>query len=150
MNKIIFLDIDGPMKPARCYFDDDKRKAHNGGWDQLSVAIVNKICKQTGAKIVFNTAWNYKDILTIGKEQGLTGELIGKTLYPKVECRLEAINNWLNMHPAEQIDMWIALDDCHIDHDNAILVDSHVGISLNNYRKATKLLGNEDKFIILM
>lgn len=150
---VIFLDIDGVMKPARSYLVDGNIKNTNGGFDVLSVAAINKICKRCDAKIVFNTTWNYRhspDIMEIGVIEGLTGEIIGKTNYPRTESRLDAINEWINNHPSHCVTNWVAIDDAPIKHDNAVLINAEFGIGVNDYIKATEILGNKDSFLILI
>ncbi len=59
--KIIFLDIDGVMKPGRAYWCEVRRNTIEGGFDPLAVAAINRICGRTGAYVVFNTTWNELD-----------------------------------------------------------------------------------------
>lgn len=149
--KIIFLDIDGVMKPARSYLLEGNIAA-NGGFDVLSVAAVNRICERCDAKIVFNTTWNMHTeptIEEIAKSEGITGEIIGKTKYPRTEGRLEAIRTWI-ADSGLQVEKWVALDDATIAHKNAVLVDPRVGITVEDYINATDILGNKDSFIVLI
>ena len=150
---IIFLDIDGVMKPARSYLKAGNIKNTNGGFDELSVAAVNKICTRCDAKIVFNTTWNYRhspDIIEIAKAEGIIGEILGKTNYPRTDSRLEAIQDWIKNHPSHCVTKWVALDDAPIKHENAVCVEAEFGIGVNDYIKATEILGNRDSFLILM
>ena len=148
--KVIFLDIDGPMKPVRAYWLE-RNMVDYGGFDELSVAAINRIYKKTGAGVVFNSTWN-----TVGeaymkhmaKEQGIEAPIYGVTDYPHLNDRLLAIQKWLADN--EGVELWCALDDCRIEDDRAILVDPDTGISPDNYREATKHLGNEDSFIVLI
>lgn len=154
--KIIFLDIDGVMKPGRCYFDKTLSRNRDGGFDPLAVSIVNRLCEKTGAGIVFNTTWNHRfNTMDKAKEfaliNGLLGRVYGKTIYPNGERRA-AIAHWLNMpENIGQFDSWVALDDCpSIQGENAVLVDGENGISIQNYRDAVKILGGDDAFMVLM
>jgi hypothetical protein len=150
---IIFLDIDGVMKPARCYLDDKKHGA-DGGFDELSVAAVNKLAEKCNAGVVFNTTWNARwktmdDVQSFAKDMGLTCEIAGKTLYPSMDSRLAAIHHWIGLSDQKNIN-WVALDDYEIASTRAVLVDAQVGITVDDYIKATEILGNRDPFIILM
>ena len=145
--KYIFLDIDGVMKPGRAYFCEKNCEAFDAGFDPLAIAAINRLCKKTGASVVFNTTWNKQNIADIAAQQGLTAPIAGKTKYPYYTCRLKAIQDWLIDNPAEQ---WVALDDCKIAHGNAILIDAENGISAQNYRDACRILGNPDAFMVLL
>lgn len=150
---IIFLDIDGVMKPARSYLKEGNIKNTNGGFDELSVAAINKICARCDAKIVFNTTWNYRhepSIQEIGVKEGLTGEILGKTNYPRTESRLAAIQEWIKNHPSVPVTNWVAMDDAPINHENAVCIEAEFGIGVNDYIKATEILGNRDNFLVLI
>lgn len=147
VDKFIFLDIDGPMKPGRCYLCPEKGSDGFGGWDPLAVAAINRMCVKTGAKIVFNTTWNRQNIKDIAINQGITAPIAGKTKYPNFKSRILAIHDWIHENPC---DAWVALDDAHMDDHRCILVCSDNGISVENYRLATELLGNPDKFMVLI
>jgi hypothetical protein len=145
--KYIFLDIDGVMKPGRSYFCKEHSANCFGGFDPLAVAAVNRICEKTGASIVFNTTWNSQNMVDIAAAEGITAPIAGKTPYPGLHDRLKAIQHWLGDNPAEA---WVALDDCAIDHENAILVQPDDGITCQNYRDACKILGNPDALMLLL
>jgi hypothetical protein len=153
--KVIFLDIDGVMKPGRCYFHELMSKDIDGGFDPLAVAIVNRLCAKTGAGIVFNTTWNHRfntmeKAVEFGEVSDLSGKILGKTKYPGCERRV-AIEDWLKNHAPEPVTHWVALDDCpSIKGDNAILIDGENGITIQNYRDATKILGGNDAFMVLI
>lgn len=153
MNKILFLDIDGVMKPSRVYWDQSLANDRDGGFDPLAVAVVNRICDRTEAVIVFNTVWNllgHDRLLAIAKQQGITADIHQDcvTAYPRCKVRLRAIMDWINEHP--EIVTWAVLDDYPLDHKHAITVDGENGISVEDYRRVTALLGNEDKFLVLV
>lgn len=146
--KVIFLDIDGVMKPVRSYWLGHKP---NGGWCPLSVAAVNKIHERTSAVVVFNTAWNtmgLEELNEIAITQGLEAPVIGMTGYPKYYKRLEAVYNWLEDNP--EVEQWCCLDDKVLDDPNCRLIDPDIGISPNDYRAVTELLGNRDPFVVLL
>lgn len=59
--RIIFQDIDGPLIPLRMYFSGNRPFANDPGsfvYDPVAVAMINHLCEQFGAKVVFNTAHN--------------------------------------------------------------------------------------------
>ncbi len=151
---ILFLDIDGVMKPGRAYLDRSQANALDGGFDPLASAAVNMICFRTGAWIVFNSVWNnygHDGLRMIAKREGITAPIHqdATTDFPiHIQDRMSAIRAWINEHPDTPV--WAALDDCPMKSPFAILVDFENGISLDNYREATRLLGNEDKFVVVL
>lgn len=154
--KILFLDIDGVMKPGRCYFKPHETVDPDGDFDPLAVQCVNLICERSGAQIVFNSVWNRtvnKNIFDIAVEQGIGETFIHSdycTKYPQyTQDRLGAINNWLNVE-YHSWTHWVALDDAHIDHEHAIQVDQMNGILVENYREAMILLDAEDPFVLMI
>lgn len=158
MAKIIFLDIDGPMKSGRCYANEKFRKDRKGGFDPLAVALINLLCKRTGAQIVTNSTWNLRDNLReILAGQGIKKAYLHKhlkTTYPRAfgnsYDRLQAIQWWIGYWKRIKVERWCAIDDAPIKHDNVVLVDAENGISLDNYRQASDLLGNPDSFVVLI
>lgn len=150
--KYIFLDIDGVIKPSRCYFRkpitaEEIEEFTFGGFDPLAVDAVNRLAKKCNAHVVFNTTWNRYPIVDIAIKQGLTAPIAGKTQYPYFTSRLMAIQNHIEKYPC---DAWVALDDAVIDHPNALRIDSELGITPQNYRDATAILGNPDPFMVLL
>ena len=58
MNKIIFLDIDGPVIDIDSpVIVSELRLTHN----HRSIEMLNELCRKTGAKIVTNSMHNYND-----------------------------------------------------------------------------------------
>ena len=152
--KILFLDIDGVMKPGRSYFKDFNEKS-NGDFDPLAVQCVNRICERSGAQIVFNSVWNRgtdDSILDIARWEGIGGSYIHTdfvTKYPQyAHDRFDGIEGWLIEHQGWT--HWAALDDAPIDHENAIRVDPMNGISVENYRGAMTLLDADDPFVLMI
>lgn len=150
--KILFLDVDGVLIPARNYFSN--RYAYQ--FDPLAVEAVKRICKRTGAQVVMNTAWNATPPelrhLCLSAEFPLSNDW--QTEYPVCE-RWEGITGWLAKHP--DVTTWAVLDDDAKgllplplnDFVRVIVVDPEVGITTANYREATRLLGDEDPFVII-
>lgn len=147
MDNVIFLDIDGVMKPARLYLDASVPKV-KAGFCPTAVAAVNRIAERCSAGIVFNSTWNaFTDpcIFKIARSEGIAAPILGKTKYPYNENRLSSINEWIAENGCGN---WVSLDDAEIKSDNAVWVNPEYGIGLNNYCDATKILGNYDAFIV--
>ena len=70
MNKVIFLDIDGPIINTPMYFLDPNCSVHRTQMNTQAIAYVVKLASFAGAKIVCNSTHNTHDI-----ENPLTGKL---------------------------------------------------------------------------
>ncbi len=165
VDKIIFLDIDGPMIPGTMYLEDPFCSMHQT-FDPRSVMILKKIIEKAGdVKIVFNTAHNNTlektrhspGLLNVWHEHGFDDYLHKdcKTTYPnpmkdylvpddkEITRRLVAIYEWLNDHyditQPNQV-LWIAFDDEPIDHKRACTVDFDTGLSVKEFNHAAKYL----------
>lgn len=154
--KILFLDIDGPMIPGRLYFDRNMTYCNDRDcfiYDPVAVSMVNKICKTTGAKIVFNTAHNsngpmngVKGVIYQGLVNGIHAKNIhkeGHTLFPAKLSREGGITNWIEVFgPVEKY--CIIDDENFTDDSNLINVDFDIGMTFLTYKKAIDILGRLD------
>jgi len=145
---ILFLDIDGPMIPARMYYDGipkiiTGKKADVWMFDPLAVAMVNHLIDTFKIKLVFNTSHNALGIDHILNFQynGITRSDYHDdfmTKYPLgLTKRMDAISEWLTRHP--EVTKWVVLDDWPIESDRAVLVDYNYGITLDNFEQLVKL-----------
>lgn len=151
VNKIIFLDIDGPMIPAVSYLED-KNASFKQLLDSRSVRLLTEIINRSGAKIVFNS---YHNKVLGPSSNGLTPGLIKRfedvglldaihetksTKYPYfVRDRLLAIHEWLHQF-GEEGDLWVALDDQKIDHKRAYTTSFDDGIGMGEFNHCAKWL----------
>jgi len=71
-DKIIFLDIDGPMIPATKYLDD-RMASFNQNLDERCVMVLKKIIEKSDAQIVFNST--HSNMLELTKNK-TTGEVV--------------------------------------------------------------------------
>ena len=63
MIKVIFLDIDGVLNSTRSAvafhgYPMNVEKPHMERFDHVAVALIKKICDDTGAKIVLSSGWS--------------------------------------------------------------------------------------------
>lgn len=154
-NKVIFLDIDGPMIPAS-YFLVDSMASWNRRFPTTTVAVIKWLCERTGAKVVFNTTHNLPydgvdDIDVALEKQGLDRDHIHATdlatKYPGIERDL-AVKEWLHRHP--EVTDWIALDDVKFTDDARLIwVDPDAGVHLGHLNEAIGKLGGQ-KIVVLM
>lgn len=166
MNKLIFLDIDGVVntliigdKPFDnsgyghinrdgFYYDlcgtEDGRVSN-----KQAVLWLNKLCKDSGAKIVISSTWRFCErIFTTEQCLRNTGllpeiEIIGKTPRIPHGCRGDEIAEYIRINYPNGVDAFVILDDdadmgdlidhlvqCHVDH----------GFGAPEYRKALEIL----------
>jgi hypothetical protein len=58
MNKVIFLDIDGPVIPIDVPV---RESVYRTTYNPESIEYLNLLCEETGAKVVTNSMHNYED-----------------------------------------------------------------------------------------
>lgn len=122
--KAIFLDFDGPIIPEKSY--DRRRRIDEKAWPP-SVAALNRVTDETGAKIVVSSTWRLdgqKRVTTLLKAWGVTGEVIGVT--PRVFLEDERgeekqaprgyeidhfLRKWNEDHPKNKITSFVIFDD---------------------------------------
>jgi hypothetical protein len=169
--KIVFLDIDGVLctnksvKEPKLPFPDDFHMPFRTGWDRLDqecITRLNKITKESGAKIVISSSWRvscendrqFKYLTDYLYSEGVEAEIIDKTPthYPEHESpwgvgeritnRKIEIQQWLK-YTSEAIESFIILDDDH-DMDNLssshICTDESIGIQDYDVEKAIRIL----------
>ena len=152
MQKILFLDIDGPVIPATQAFIN-----RHASWERMfapqCIAIVKHILDQSGAKLVTNSTHNQEtphlnggrtlreDLIAAGIQAELFHP-VWKTQYPNISGslrRLDAIELWQAENG--QAD-WIALDDANFtDDERLVLVDFDCGLTVADFNKVAKRWG---------
>ena len=146
--KIIFLDFDGVITTLRTQWELDDEK----------MALVRRICDETGAKIVISSTWRWGSLETtlkkiFGKDYDdshyllNTGTVIDITTRDRSFIkdwivRGHQIQKWLDEHP--EVENYIILDD---DSDmlpeqksHFIHTDTYLGISEEDTEKAIRML----------
>lgn len=164
---VIFLDIDGvvntlmiDIKP----FNTQKGQISRDGFyyklnmpndeevsNRQAVMWLNKLCKETNAKIVITSTWRLgnngldktkKALYNSGllKEIKIIGETPRKYNYNNI--RGYEIDEYLKCHP--EIDNYVIIDD---DLDmlpeqmsNFVVTDTNIGITYNTYIRALEIL----------
>ncbi len=121
--------------------------------------VLHKIIEDSGAKIVFNTTHNMHleestttngfkipGLLNSFRDAGFEDHIHEKvnTNFKvggrnRLDDRLEAIKEF-NMENLKDQDLWVAFDDCAIDHKRAYLTDFDHGIGLGEYLHAQHYL----------
>lgn len=165
MQKIIFLDVDGPLIPSPLYFTDICVSQKRMMFSTVAVGFLNSLCKQSGAQIVFNSTHNSAEIFDefIGKWYDLKSDAIRygikpqyiheqwKTGFPNmvqesylnpINPRMAAIIQWQKANG--EVD-WIAFDDePFVKDQRLIVVDFDRGLDYDSYKMACALFGVAD------
>lgn len=143
--RVIFLDIDGPMLPARAWVG----RTESPGvplieWDPIAVAMIYALVNEVEAKLVLSSSW-----ATMGRTEfdrhlvrnGLRADYLHDDwMTPRdLPTRSKQVHAWLGAHP--EITKWISFDDDRVDGDGAITVSFEDGISLNDYNLARRKFG---------
>lgn len=153
MNRVVFLDIDGPIIPFSMLLVN-RMASHQRIIPEITVAVIREICDRSGAKVVFNTTHNtpisgVPDIDDAMVTAGLPRDAIHKdkmTSYPMISRGL-AVKDWLHRHP--EVDEWIAFDDARFtDDENLIWVDPDAGLHLGHLNLALDRWGCS-QFLVL-
>ena len=153
--KILFVDVDGPLIPAS-QFLIDKFASIERRIPPLTVAILNKICQETGALVVMNTTHNrtYSDIWDIAvamKDAGFDPSFFHptsrKTAYPETS-RSDAVSSWLAKH--SEVDDYVCIDDvkCASD-DHMLLIDPDIGLTIAGMNEVIERFGGKP-FIVFV
>ena len=140
-NKIIFLDLDGPLFNDGVYIE-------NAGY------CLGELVKLTGAKIIITSDWRIGKSLEqvrsrLSRYIGITSQdVIGLTdvIYYKDSyeiARGAEIDLWLRDHP--EVDSYVIIDDLKTSalmsmSDNFVLVEKS-GFIGEAFRKALRILG---------
>jgi HAD domain in Swiss Army Knife RNA repair proteins len=131
--RLCFLDFDGVLNSdsfwsqGRHLGPDGKERAFPfSHLDSNAVQLLNRIVKETGAKVVFTTtwreSWGYEPLHKLLIQMGFTGDTIGMTPVIKDVCRGEEIMAFIRAHK-EILGPWYEYKDYVIlDDDNDMLL----------------------------
>jgi len=155
VSKVIFLDIDGPMIPATMFLID-RMCSWNRNFPATTIAAINRLCSDSGAKVVFNTTHNrpmadVPDIADAMVRHGFNPVHLHPTdphtLYPDIPRDL-AVKEWLARH--DEVEAWVAIDDVECaDAPNMILVDPDAGLHVGHLNQASLVLGGKPCLILM-
>lgn len=155
-DKVIFLDIDGPMIPYTSFLFNTYA-SFDQALDDRCCRVLQKIIDASGAKIVFNTThntmlypsemYNCPGLINQFEAAGF-GTHIHETIctsYPGLDRRT-CIMQWQHMNGFDGD--WVAIDDAKIDHERAYLTDADLGIGIGEYNHCAKWLGFNSFFAL--
>ncbi len=140
MNKILFVDIDGPLATTDCSNHTEfKWNAHVYRMDIRCVKILNEILTETDADMVISSDWRkhftLKELGEIFEWNGVIKKPIDVTIIAPISFsslernRMNEIAIWLKEHLP---DKWVAIDDLNLLSNqvpNFVLCNYENGIS---------------------
>ena len=149
MQRIIFLDIDGPVIPLPLYNLNGHVSHERSHVSTCAIGLLTKMCQDHGALIVTNTAHNghvrggVVDLKTDLINHGLKPEFFHEKWHTnfniedwngRITDRMLAINHW--MAENGEVD-WVCFDDIQFTQDKRlVLIDFYLGIDYNSYKQA--------------
>lgn len=126
-DKVLFLDLDGPMIPGRSYMHG----AQEGGglilagvynkFDPIAVAMINDVCEHRSWKIVLHTSWvrHIGGALTKAHciDQGIDEHCFHEDAWCDEDenWRYTRVAKWLNAHPG--VEEYLIVDDTPYNAD---------------------------------
>lgn len=148
VERVIFLDFDGVLRPLAARCDRD-------GWAAESVGALNYITDVSGACIVVSSTWrndhSFKAIVQLLRSKEVRGEIVGvtplshtlndKRLIVPATTRGNEIGQWLE---ANKTDAFVILDDAgdlEPFNDRLVRTDSREGLKRRHAERALELFG---------
>lgn len=166
---VIFLDIDGVILSGRAWLLPENRRLHNATRDMLrhdvsnevgrfavfdasAVALVNRICSATGARLVVASSWRY----TVGEqqtrkrlvEQGIEEDHFHEDwscsrIIHGSPNKSADILRWVECHPS--VENWLVLDDeRELVPGRTLEVDALEGLGVRDAAAAVRFLRGTD------
>lgn len=149
--KVIFLDFDGPMIPARAYFLPENRTGLVARFDPCAVGMLNELIERSDAYLVISSSW-----ATMGKQpmkmalqvNGVRARICdldeGAWTTPRKfsSSRPAEIGWWLEEY-GDRVSHWVAIDDQWMspeDVPNLVHVTMDDGLQMTHLVQAAKLL----------
>lgn len=140
--KVIFVDVDGVLNQS-----STKEYYIPGiiGIDPRNVAPLNSIIEKSGAKLVISSSWRkqltMEALVKLFSDNGIKGEVIGRTGCHPTGTRGFEIQEWLERHPMVE-SIVILDDDTDMGHLRNKLVQTSPwkGLRWKHVPRALKLL----------
>ena len=111
-NRVLFLDIDGPICTDRAYFASEHNihKRVMRAWDQTCIKMIDAIALKYQMRIVISSTWRKRfDVPTILMTHGFRADYHKDDKTQDLGSRALDIQTWLNDHP--KVDTYLIVDD---------------------------------------
>ena len=144
--KVLFLDIDGPMIPRRAYFLPNQTGVVSI-FDPVAVSLLLKVLEDSGAKIVISSTWGNhgQDLVKETLEKnGISWNYVHPdwvTPRKMSSSRDHEIKWWLQKH--KEVTHWVSLDDEKLAKNN-VRVSFEDGMQWRHYLELLKYLDVKD------
>lgn len=156
--KIIFLDIDGPLATEDCWTKPRSQMKYGGKniylWNPTCCEILNEILKETGADIVLSSDWRKYFTLEELDEIFKMNNIVKSPLAVTDEIKrysddlvVERINQIDRFLKNNTIKKWVCVDDLNLKSDivsNFVLVENELGLSANGIKEELILILNQN------
>lgn len=153
------LDVDGPLIPGRMYYAKHGHYDQENGvflYDPVAVGMLREICRQTNAKIVYNTAHNEENFermrykARINNLEDLLHDDCRTNFCITKETRLGGINEWLSRH--SEVESWTVIDDENIfDGPPQVKINFDIGMTIGNFFEVIEILtGKKQSGLIVL
>lgn len=146
-NKILFLDIDGVLNSVRSAYalggyPHSTEDTELGKFDHVALALVRRLCKETGCQIVLSSTWRIiHPFKRLGDDLNLP--IIDRT--PQLGgARGHEIKHWLDRNECERYA--IVDDDTDMLPEQIpffVQTSGTEGMSLRHYKQLEKLLSKD-------
>lgn len=143
VQKVIFLDFDGPLSNVRTTLQTGRHHA----FDPVAVEGLSNICSASGARIVCTSIrtwaddrYNFLENKRLFEEAGLDIAMLHQDWTCRTDngLREDHIRNWLAAHP--EVTHYAILDDDIVDLPNFIKVTHFNGILFEHFDAVAKCL----------
>lgn len=155
-DKIIFLDIDGPLATDECFAKTEMKFGKRlYKWNEKCVNVLNEILTETGAEIVLSSDWRryftMDELDQIFKWNNVNKSPIAVTDEIKYRMssdleidRIYQIDRFLKNN---EIKNWVCVDDLDLKSDiviNFVRVETEFGLSADGVKEKLILFLNKD------
>lgn len=153
MSRILFLDIDGVLNSERsCHafggYPHDFTPGGIARFDLVAVALVRRLCRESGAVVVLSSTWRYH-FSAAEVAAALDLPVIGTTTIVNANdyaSRGGEIAAWLAEHP--EVEHYAIIDDIDVmlpeQQAHFVQTDWRCGLSLDDCQRLHMLLTDPD------
>lgn len=156
INKVIFLDIDGPLATDECFLKTEmKFGVRLYKWNEKCCDVLNEILNETGAEIVLSSDWRkfftMDQLDEIFKMNNIVKSPIAVTDQDKYKMsshgeidRIYQIDRFLKNN---SIKSWVSVDDMDLKSDivtNFVHVETEFGLGADGVKEKLILFLNQN------
>lgn len=160
--RAIFIDVDGPLLPARAWVGAPRGEAPLHRWDPVAVRMINALVGDSRASLVVSSTWRVlgrivfeshmlrnnlrRDVVEDSGDAWTTLHEDWATPHLVEKDRSAEVHAWLGDHP--EVTHWVSFDDDYVARRDTggmpIQVNFENGITLGDYNNARQYFGLRD------